>query len=85
MCLNYLNRFFQSTFIMHILQYRYLTANTWPIKIAKTKTPMSPLQVMKTRSSSVWGFGFFPIDVADFVAKYKHLTYLKQQHASHTT
>jgi len=54
---------------MHSLKYRYLITNTWPIKIAKTKTPISQLQVMKTLSSSVSGFGFFPIDVAVLVAK----------------
>jgi hypothetical protein len=54
---------------MHSLKYRYLIANTWPIKMAKTKTPISQLQVMKTLSTSVSGFGLFPIDVAILVAK----------------
>jgi len=55
---------------MYSLKYRYLIANTWPIKTAKTKTPISQLQVRKTRSSTVSGcFGFFPIDVAILVAK----------------
>jgi hypothetical protein len=42
---------------------------------AKTKTPMSQAHVMNKYSSTSEGFGFFPIDVAVFVANAKHRTY----------
>lgn len=46
-----------------------------PISSANTKTPISQAAVMNINSPIVSGFGFFPIDVAVFVAKAKLRTY----------
>ena len=40
-----------------------------PMRMAKTKTPISQEAVMKRISATLVGFLFFPIDVAVFVAK----------------
>lgn len=46
-----------------------------PISRAKIKTPINHAAVMNSNSPSLSGFGFFPIDVAVFVANAKHRTY----------
>ena len=40
-----------------------------PTRMEKKNTPVIQLQVMKRISGMFWGFLFFPIDVAVFVAK----------------
>lgn len=51
--------------------------HTCPIKIANTKTPISQLAVMNKYSASFSGCGFFPMEVAVFVAKKKQRMYLQ--------